>query len=64
MIDTGNITGALMAVQNMQMQTFVASFAAGAGAGAGGISYSEEVSPTLKASPSGNMAVSPTKEAR
>ena len=57
-IDTGNITGALMAVQNMQMQTFVASFAAGAGAGAGGISYSEEVSPTLKASPSGNMAPS------
>ena len=33
------------AVQNMQMQTFVASFAAGAGAGAGGISYSEELPP-------------------
>ena len=57
-IDTGDITGALVAAQNMQMQTFVASFAAGAGAGAGGISYSEEVSPTLKASPSGNMAPS------
>ena len=35
-IDTGNITGALMAVQNMQMQTFVASFSAGAGKKAGG----------------------------
>lgn len=57
-IDTGNITGALMTVQNMQMQTFVASFAAGAGAGAGGISYSEAIAPTLKASPSGNMAPS------
>ena len=57
-IDTGNITGALMAVQNMQMQTFVASFAAGAGKKAGGISYSESIAPTLKASPSGNMAPS------
>lgn len=57
-IDTGDITGALMAVQNMQMQTFVASFSAGAGEKAGGISYSESVSPTLKASPSGNMAPS------
>ena len=42
----------------MSMQTFVASFSSGAGAGAGGISYSETVSPTLKASPSGNMAPS------
>ena len=57
-IDTGNITGALMAVQNMQMQTFVASFSAGAGERAGGISYSEAIAPTLKASPSGNMAPS------
>lgn len=57
-IDSGNITSALMATQNLQMQTFVASFSAGAGAGAGGISYSETVSPTLKASPSGNMAPS------
>ena len=47
-----------MAVQNMQMQTFVASFAAGAGKKAGGISYSESIAPTLKASPSGNMAPS------
>lgn len=57
-IDSGNITGALMATQNMQTQTYVASFSAGAGAAAGGISYSETVSPTLKASPSGNMAPS------
>ena len=57
-IDTGNITGALMAVQNMQMQTFVASFSAGAGERAGGISYSEAIAPTLKASSSGNMAPS------
>ena len=57
-IDTGNITGALMAVQNMQMQTFVAAFAAGAGESAGGVGYSESISPTLKASPSGNMTPS------
>ena len=57
-IETGNITGALMAVQNMQMQTFVASFSAGAGKKAGGISYSESIAPTLKASPSGNVAPS------
>lgn len=57
-IDAGKVSGALLASQNVNMQTFVASFAAGAGAGAGGISYSEEVSPTLKASPSGNMAPS------
>lgn len=57
-IDTGNITGALMALQNMQMQTFVAAFAAGAGESAGGVGYSESISPTLKASPSGNMAPS------
>ena len=57
-IDTGNITGALMAVQNMQMQTFVAAFAAGAGESAGGVGYSERISPTLKASSSGNMAPS------
>ncbi len=50
-----------MATVNMQMQTFVsqeqysAGFCAGAGAKAGGIGYSEELSPTLKASPSGNM---------
>ena len=60
-IDLGETAGALMATTNMQMQTFVsqeqltAGFCAGAGASAGGIGYSEELSPTLKASPSGNM---------
>ncbi len=61
-IDLGGTAGALMATTNMQMQTFVsqarpfaAGFSAGAGAKAGGISYSEEVAPTLKASSSGNM---------
>lgn len=50
-----------MATVNMQMQTFVsqeqyaAGFCAGAGAKAGSIGYSEELAPTLKASPSGNM---------
>lgn len=61
-IDLGETAGALMATTNMQMQTFVsqaqpvAAFCAGAGAKAGGISYSEEVAPTLKACQSGNMA--------
>lgn len=60
-IDLGETAGALMATTNMQMQTFVspqsvAVFSAGAGAKAGSISYSEEVSPTLKASQSGSMA--------
>ena len=34
---------------------FIAGFNAGAGAKAGGIGYSEEIAPTLKASQSGNM---------
>lgn len=60
-IDLGETAGALMATTNMQMQTFIsqeraaAGFCAGAGAAAGGIGYTEEVAPTLKASPSGNM---------
>lgn len=61
-IDLGGTAGALMATTNMQMQTFVsqarpfaAGFCAGAGVSAGGVGYSEEVAPTLKASPSGNM---------
>lgn len=60
-IDLGETAGALMATVNMQMQTFVsqeqyaAGFCAGAGAKAGSIGYTEEVAPTLKASPSGNM---------
>ena len=53
-IDLGHVSGALMATQNMQMQTFIASFSAGASATAGTIGYAEEVAPTLKGSPSGN----------
>ena len=53
-IDLGNTAGALMATSNLQMQTFVAGFSAGAGASAGGIGYREGVAPTLKAGSSGN----------
>ena len=53
-IDLGSTAGALMATSNLQMQTFVASFSAGAGARAGGIGYREGVAPTLKAGSSGN----------
>lgn len=53
-IDLGSTAGALMATSNLQMQTFVASFSAGAGASAGGIEYREGVAPTLKAGSSGN----------
>lgn len=55
-IDLGDVSGALMATQNMQMQTFIAAgFSAGAGASAGSIGYSMEFAPTLKGSPSGSM---------
>lgn len=53
-IETGDITSALLATSNMQMQTFVAGFSAGAGKSAGGIGYGEDLAPTLKGSPSGN----------
>ena len=53
-IDLGELSGALMATQNMQMQTFVAGFSAGAGASAGSIGYNEVVAPTLKSGASGN----------
>ena len=53
-IDLNGVSGALMATQNLQMQTFIAGFSAGAGASAGTIGYQEGVSPTLKGSPSGN----------
>lgn len=66
-IDLGETAGAIMATQNMQMQTFVsqpddgqqtciAAFNAGAGASAGTIGYGENCAPTLKAARSGNMA--------
>lgn len=53
-IDPGDVSGTLLATQNIQMQTFVAGFSAGAGASAGSIGYNEAVSPTLKGSASGN----------
>lgn len=53
-IDLGELSGVLMATQNMQMQTFVAGFSAGAGASAGSIGYNEAVAPTLKGGASGN----------
>ena len=52
--DLHGTAGALGAQPGMKQQTFIASFSAGAGASAGGISYSEQVSPTLKGSASGN----------
>ena len=53
-IDLHGVSRALLATTNMQMQTFVAGFSAGAGASAGGIGYNESVAPTLKGSPGGN----------
>ena len=52
--DLHSIAGALGAQPGMKQQTFIASFSAGAGASAGTIGYAEEVTPTLKGSPSGN----------
>lgn len=54
-VDLGDTAGALMATSNLQMQTFVAGFSAGAGASAGGIGYREGVAPTLKAGGSGKQ---------
>ena len=45
---------AVLAQPGMKQQTFAASFSAGASATAGTIGYAEEVTPTLKGSPSGN----------
>ena len=45
---------AAFAQLGMTQQTFAASFSAGASATAGTIGYAEEVTPTLKGSPSGN----------
>lgn len=53
-IDLHGVSGALMATNNLQMQTFIAGFSAGAGSKAGSIGYSESVAPTLKGTASGN----------
>jgi len=53
-IDLHGVAGALMATQNMQMQTFVAGFSPGAGSSAGSVGYTEDVAPTLKSADGGN----------
>ena len=55
--DLHDIAGALGAQPGMKQQTFVAAFCAGAGPSAGGIGYTEDGSPTLKASESGTNMV-------
>ena len=52
--DLHDVAGALQAQPGLKQQTLVAGFSAGAGASAGTIGYQEDVSPTLKGSPSGN----------
>ena len=53
-IDLYGIAGALMATQNLQMQTFAAGFSPGAGSSAGSVGYTEDVAPTLKSADGGN----------
>ena len=53
-IDLHGVAGALMATQNLQMQTFVAGFSPGAGSSAGSVGYTEDVAPTLKSADGGN----------
>ena len=53
-IDLHCVAGALMATQNMQMQTFVAGFSPGAGSSAGSVGYTEDIAPTLKSADGGN----------
>ena len=55
--DLHDVAGALGAQPGMKQQTFVAAFCAGAGSSAGGIGYTEDGSPTLKASESGTNMV-------
>ena len=53
-IDLHGVAGALMATQNLQMQTFAAGFSPGAGSSAGSVGYTEDVAPTLKSADGGN----------
>ena len=55
--DLHDVAAALGAQPGMKQQTFVAAFCAGAGPSAGGIGYTEDGSPTLKASESGTNMV-------
>ena len=52
--DLHDVAGTLSAEPGMKQQTFVAGFCAGAGAKAGSIGYSEQITPTLKGTASGN----------
>ena len=53
-IDLHGVAGALMATQNLQMQTFAAGFSPGAGSSAGSVGYTEDAAPTLKSADGGN----------
>ena len=56
--DLHDVAGALCAHTSVKQQTFIAAgFCAGAAPSAGGIGYSEEISPTLKAAESGTNMV-------
>lgn len=44
-IDLHGVAGALMATQNLQMQTFAAGFSPGAGSSAGSVGYTPEATP-------------------
>lgn len=56
--DLHDVAGALCAHPSVKQQTFIAAgFCAGAAPSAGGIGYSEEISPTLKAAESGTNMV-------
>ncbi len=56
--DMHDVAGALCAHPSVKQQTFIAAgFCAGAAPSAGGIGYSEEISPTLKAAESGTNMV-------
>ena len=53
--DLHDMAGALSAQPGIKQQTYVAGFCGGAGPSAGSVGYHEELAPTLKAAPSGNM---------
>jgi hypothetical protein len=56
--DLHDVAGALCAHPSVKQQTFIAAgFCAGAAPSAGGIGYSEEIAPTLKAAESGTNMV-------
>ena len=60
----GEVAGALAAEPGMKQQTYVAAFMGGQGSKAGWLGYHEEVSPSLKAAPSGSNTVPTVYDAR